>query len=217
MVVKDVINTSKVIFFDLDDTLLNSVEAKWAQHKFVAKKYYNKELSDEELLIHWGKPYSKMVCLLYGTDEPQIAFKYIQSCDNKYPKKLFVYTIPTLLYLKKLKKIIGVLTATSRESFLHDIKIHNIPISFFDYIQTEGDSDFHKPDPKVFQPAITWLQKKHIKPNEALYVGDGLHDMKAALGAGLNFIGVCTGLVTAKEFMKYNVESISDIGQLVNY
>ena len=38
-----------------------------------------------------------------------------------------------------------------------------------------------------------WLESEAIRPDEVIYVGDGLHDMKAALGAGFSFLGVETG------------------------
>ncbi|WP_414479912.1 HAD family hydrolase, partial [Pseudomonas aeruginosa] len=80
-----------------------------------------------------------------------------------------------------------------------------------DYTQTADDTPFHKPDPRVFEPALTWLETQDVRPEEVYYIGDGLHDMKAALGAGFNFLGVETGLVTAEQFAEHNVISIPTI------
>lgn len=46
----------KVVLFDHDDTLVGTISTKWAEHKFIAKKYYQKELTDDEIRLHWGKP-----------------------------------------------------------------------------------------------------------------------------------------------------------------
>ncbi|HSW74419.1 MAG TPA: HAD hydrolase-like protein [Candidatus Saccharimonadales bacterium] len=89
------------------------------------------------------------------------------------------------------------------------------PKDIIDYTQTEDDTSFHKPDPKVFEPAIAWLASRHISPHETLYVGDGLHDMQAAIGAGFNFVGVTKGLVTADEFAEAGVTSIQNLDALL--
>lgn len=34
----------KAVFFDHDDTLVGTIEAKWAHHKYVARTWYGKEL-----------------------------------------------------------------------------------------------------------------------------------------------------------------------------
>lgn len=54
-----------------------------------------------------------------------------------------------------------------------------------------------------------------MTPAEVLYVGDGLHDMRGALGAGFNFLGVETGLVTAKQFQMAGALSIPGIEHLI--
>jgi phosphoglycolate phosphatase-like HAD superfamily hydrolase len=204
----------KAVLFDHDDTLVATKEAKWAHHKFVASKFYGKELSDDDILPHWGKPFPELVCLLYGTDNVEEALANNASCHEDFPKVLLSETIPTLEQIHSQGKLIGILTATSRFSFEHDLTLHKIPRELIDYTQTADDTPFHKPDPRVFGSALKWLAKHHIAPNEVLYVGDSLHDMRAAQDAGLNFIGVETGLVTAEQFSEHAVESIPTITAL---
>lgn len=206
----------KAVFFDHDDTLVGTIGTKWAEHKFIAKEYYQKDLTDDEIRLHWGKPLSEMVCLLYGTDNVEQALAYNVLHHKEFEKELFTATVPTLKHLKRLGKKLGIITATSRFSFEHDLTHHKIPRELLDYTQTADDTNFHKPDPKVFQPALEWLAAQNIQPSEVLYIGDGLHDMKAALGAGFNFLAVQTGLVSADEFTAVNAKSIAGIGELVN-
>jgi phosphoglycolate phosphatase-like HAD superfamily hydrolase len=111
-------------------------------------------------------------------------------------------------------KIVGIITATIRFSFEHDLDLHNFPREIIDYTQTADDTEFHKPDPRVFDPAKLWLAERSIEPVETLYVGDGLKDMHAALGAGFNFLGVESGLVTAKEFQQYGANSVASIAEV---
>lgn len=46
----------KAVLFDHDNKLVATKEAKWAHHKFVAQKFYGRELLDDDILPHWGKP-----------------------------------------------------------------------------------------------------------------------------------------------------------------
>lgn len=205
----------KVVLFDHDDTLVGTISTKWAEHKFIAKTYYQKDLTDDEIKLHWGKPLEELICLLYGTDDAQQALAYNIKHHTEFEKELFAATIPTLKHLKEIGKKVGIVTATSRISFEHDLDHHNVPRELLDYTQTAEDTDFHKPDPRVFKPALGWLKGTRLSPEEVLYIGDGLHDMKAALGAGFNFLGVQTGLIGAEEFQKAKARSISSIEELI--
>ena len=83
------------------------------------------------------------------------------------------------------------------------------------YIQTEDDTIYHKPDPRVFGPTLNRLSENEIKREEVVYVGDGLNDMKAAQGAGLEFIGVGTGLTSLEEFAKHQVRAIPKLSDIL--
>lgn len=206
----------KAVFFDHDDTLVGTIKPKWELHKFVAKTYYDLDLTDEDIIKHWGKPLRELVCILYGTDNAEEALANNTLHHENYQKILFKETISTLKHLHSMGFVLGIITATSRFSFEHDLAFHGIPKEIIDYTQTEDDTPFHKPDKRVFAPAIAWLEDRSIKPNQVLYVGDGLHDMVAATGAGFSFLGVETGLVTAEEFRSAKVSSIPSIENLLD-
>jgi phosphoglycolate phosphatase len=206
----------KAYIFDHDDTLVGTRVPKWAHHKYVADRFYGRTLKDEDILSHWGKPLPKLVCLLYGTENEEEALANNRSCHEDFPKVLFEETVPTLKYLQSTGKTLGVVTATIRFSFEHDLSLLGIPKELFDYTQTAEDSEYYKPDPRVFEPAIEWLRKRRIEPGEVLYVGDGLHDTKAALGAGFRLLGVETGLVTGDQFKEHGVLSIPNLSGFKN-
>lgn len=212
---KHIADHIQVVLFDHDDTLVGTIGSKWAQHKHIAKTFYNKDLTDEEIRLHWGKPFTQMICLLYGTDDVEQALAHNVATHKEFEKELFTATLPTLRHLKNIGKKLGIITATSRYSFEHDLAVHKIPKELLDYTQTEDDTGFHKPDPRVFEPTLRWLNSNKLAPEDVLYVGDGLHDMKAALGAGFNFLGVQTGLVGADEFMAAGAKSVEKLSDLL--
>lgn len=204
----------KVVLFDHDDTLVGTIEPKWAQQKYIAKAYYNKNLTEVELIEHWGKPLRALFGALYETEDLDRAMDLNLKHNEKFPKVLRDDTISTLKYLRKVGKKLGVITATHKWSLDYDLETLGIPRELFDYIQTEDNTKFHKPDPRVFDPVKAWLKKQNIRPSEVVYVGDGLHDMQAALEAGFEFIGITTGLVTQKDFKANGAAVIKKLADL---
>lgn len=93
---------------------------------------------------------------------------------------------------------------------------HTIRTFFTSYWPlTADDTPYHKPDPRVFEPALAWLKTQEVIPEEVTYIGDGLHDRSAALGAGFSFLGVETGLVSAEQFAEHSSRSIPTIADLM--
>ncbi len=204
----------KAVFFDFDDTLVNTIGPKWAQHKHIAKTYYGKDLSDEEITAHWGKPLSALLQLLYETNDAAQALSYNTLMRPHFPKQLHSFALETLEHLKSQGKKIGLVTATTRSNVLYDFERMQFPSNLFDYVQTEEDTQHHKPDPEVFKPALNFLEQHQILPHETLYVGDHLNDMRAATGAGMQFIGVATGLISVEEFAQHNTHATAQVADL---
>lgn len=204
----------KVVLFDHDDTLVETMQAKWAQHKYIAKRFYGKTLRDDEIRAHWGKPFTVLIKMLYDTDHIDIAMSYNIATRNQFPKKRFNDAIETIQALRGKQILTGVVTATTRSSLEHDWRTLHMEKELFDYIQTEDDTAIHKPDPRVFSPALEWLKAAEISPSEVAYIGDSLNDMKAAQGAGFIPIGVATGLITVEEFTRFGVKGIQNLSEL---
>jgi phosphoglycolate phosphatase-like HAD superfamily hydrolase len=204
----------KAVLFDHDDTLVQTIGPKWDEHKFIAKTYYNKDITDDDIRKYWGMPLTQVCCMLYETDDADQAIEYNMRHHESFPKILFPYTHETLQKLHEAGKKIGIITATHRYSVEYDLANHEFDMSVIDYVQGEGDTEFHKPDPRVFDPAKEWLATQDIELSEVVYIADGLHDMKAAFGAGFSFIGVATGLVSIEDFQKAGAVAIPNLGEL---
>jgi phosphoglycolate phosphatase len=209
------LSSIKAVFFDLDDTLVNTMSPKWAQHKHIAKTYYGKTLEDEEIKLHWGKPLTELMQILYETSDVEKAISHNTAMRPHFPKMLFDSVLETLTLLRNTGKKLGLVTATTRSNVLYDFDRLLFPKELFEYVQTEEDTQHHKPDPRVFDPAMLWLQQHQIDPCETLYIGDHVNDMKAARGAGLHFIGVATGLYSIAEFEQHGAQALSHLAALL--
>lgn len=107
----------KAVFFDHDDTLVDTIGTKWKQHQFVAKKYYGITLQESEIRKHWGNPLEELMRILYKTDDLKQAMEYTLTHHEEFPKGLYPETIPTIKRLHKAGKIIGIVAATVRVNF----------------------------------------------------------------------------------------------------
>ncbi len=190
----------KAVIFDLDDTLVKTWVVKWQQHKFVAKKYFGVDLTDDALAEHWGKPFDAMVTELYkqnGTHEERRV--HFSKHELDYPKQYQDDTLATLETLCRANLVMGIVTSMHKEGAFIDLNNLKMPTEYFAFIQGSDESEYHKPDPRVFDPAKKHLAEQDITDG-IVYVGDALSDYQASRDAGLSFIGVTTGFVDEQTF-----------------
>jgi HAD superfamily hydrolase (TIGR01549 family) len=190
----------KAVLFDVDDTLVKTWEPKWAQHKMVAKRYYGLDLTDEDILLHWGKPHHVMIDGMYrSADDVEHMIENFLRHEDEYPKTPHPEAVEVVTELLDAGMPVGVITAMLRRITLKDLREQGFPYERFAVIQSADDTDTHKPDPAVFLPALQAL-KLTDQTGAVLYIGDGLSDFVAARGAGMDFVGVTTGRTTAEQF-----------------
>jgi phosphoglycolate phosphatase len=120
--------------------------------------------------------------------------------------------------LRKMKLKTGLLTNNNRKSIMYLLDKYGFS-RMFDAVVTRNDlTDFNNLKPSPFGLNLI-LTKIGIKPNETIYVGDSLIDVKAALSVGVTPIFVTTGFSTVKEVTENypNVAVINQLRQLLTY
>lgn len=209
----------KAVIFDLDDTLLESRAAKWAQHKHVAKKFFNIDLKEETLLKHWGKPINVLAPELYEhLDTWENIHPLLINTRKDFPKIPYQSSVETIEKLTEDGILVAIISATTKHDIEYDLEKYNFSINKFIHIQGAEDTKVHKPDPDVFLPVFKKLSDIGIKKEEMVYVGDSLDDLRASHGAGINFIAITTGIFTKEDFEKNGAKVIvSDIKEVINF
>jgi len=199
----------KAVIFDFDDTLVKSRLAKWAQHKHVAKKFYNIDVKEEDLLKHWGKPFNILVGELYKhSDTLENMYKAVLSTKDHFPKKVYKESVNVIKQLLNKNIKVGVVSATTKEFLIEDLTKFGFPIGDFSIIQGADETLIHKPLPGVFLPMLSKLEKEGIRKNDIVYVGDSLDDLRASTEAGIDFIAVTTGLYSKKDFQENGAKTV---------
>lgn len=205
-------NTSniKAVVFDMDDTLIKTFEIKLQQHTHFAKERYGLDLDSDEFRSHWGKPFHLFLEGLYGhVDHVDRVHEEYVKLSHLFPIELQEDTLHVLDRLHAADMKLGIVTATAREVVMRDLTPAGFPFERLHKLQTSDDTPVHKPDPKVFEPMLFALRDAGMD-GEVMYVGDALTDYYAARDAGLHFVGVTTGLITAEQFRDAGATHVVD-------
>lgn len=203
-------NTIEAVVFDMDDTLIKTFDVKFRQHRHFARERYGLELDSDEFRSHWGKPFHVFLESLYGHVDTidRVHDEYVK-LSHLFPVELQEDTLHTLDRLHSANRKLGIVTATAREVVMRDLTPAGFPFERLHKLQTSDDTLVHKPDPNVFEPILAALRDAGIA-GEIMYVGDALTDYYAARDAGLRFVGVTTGLVSAEQFRDAGATHVVD-------
>jgi phosphoglycolate phosphatase len=177
----------KAILFDFDDTLVDTRASKIPAIVDYCRLVHSVEVSSEQVTRNWGIPFMQMMRELTGSQEIHTA-RYLE-ISAKYPLVPFPESQSVLAKLAA-KWPIGIVTSVARPVLLHSIDALRWNQQWFSVLIAEGDVAVHKPDPGVFEPAFHALQLTDECRERVVYVGDSVSDGKAAISAGMRFIGI---------------------------
>ena len=198
----------KAVLFDIDDTLLKTREPKWQQHKWVAKHYYNIELTDEVLRQNWGRPFDELTEVLYqGNGTPGERRANFLKHELEFPKDYEPFALDTIHRLHAAGLTMGLMTAMFKKGAKIDFKNLNFPVRYFATFQGSEATKYHKPDSRVFNPTLENLRLAGISDGIA-YVGEAVSDYEAATKAGLDFLAITQGFANETDFGAAGVEHI---------
>lgn len=189
----------RAVLFDLDDTLTATLSVKWDHHRQVARDNYGIEIDDATLHEHWGKPFDVLISHLYRNsallEEMRAANR---ATMHLFPKPVIPGAVEAVTRLLDAGIVVGVITSTMTEFAVADLPRLGFPLERLLCVQGADQTVHHKPDPRVFDGVLAQLGELGI--DDITYVGDSWFDSEAAVGAGLKFIGVATGLWSAEHF-----------------
>jgi len=123
--------------------------------------------------------------------------------------------VETLEGLKKMGLKIGLCTINSEKSTNYILKRFGIS-RFFDAITPRNKVKYVKPNTEHLEATLKAL---HVKPNEAMLVGDGARDMRCARELNVVAVGLPSRVSPEKELIasgaNYFITSIADLTTLV--
>jgi len=196
----------KAVIFDLDGTILDTIEDIAESMNRVLKKHGYETHYVEEYKYFAG---DGMRTLAYRSlpedkrDEANVN-RFYELMREEYGKSLDVKTHPFPGIEETLKELCGLgvkINVLSNKP--HDFTVEVVKKYFggikFDVIMGESKSCPKKPDPSG---AIGIAEKLNIAAVEFVYVGDTDTDMKTAVNAGMYPLGVSWGFRPPRELVE---------------
>lgn len=205
--------------FDLDGTIVDSLEDIADSVNWVLKKFKLPERSQSEIRQFIGGGVHELFRKSIGTDDEILIDKavkifekyYIEHCVDKtvlYPE---VREMLDFLKSKKLAIVSNkpykiVMETLKKLSILNDFKV----------VLGAESAENKKPHP---EPVIKALKLLNSSPECALMIGDGTTDIQAAKQAGIFTCAVTYGYRDKNELMKlkpdFMIERIGDLRKIV--
>ncbi len=201
--------------FDLDGTLLNTLEALTYTTNLVLKEFGYAPVSEEQVKKFVGDGYRMQVkrALLYSGDDALTHYEEALSAYMRLFAKHCLYHvrpydgIPSLLESLKTQNIrIAVLSNKPHERTVETIEAV-FGKGYFDIVAGQKDNIPKKPDPAGVNRI---LEIFGCKPEECLYFGDTNTDMQTGLNAKTHTVGVSWGFRDRKELESFHPDFVID-------
>jgi HAD superfamily hydrolase (TIGR01509 family) len=182
----------KAVIFDMDGVIIDSEPIHFESDK-MTMKFYEKEISDEELNNYVGVSNQVM------WEELREKYKLVASLEELLKKQFYfkkylignikletIFGIRELLHKLKDSGIrIGLASSSSKEFI--ELILNNLKVKeYFEVIISGDDVQNSKPAPDIFQKAAKAL---NVEPSNCLVIEDSTHGVKAAKLANMKCVG----------------------------
>ena len=209
----------KVIIFDLDGTLLNTIEDLAAATNYALKELNLPTYSVNTIQSFVGNGIGLLIKRALGNENEYLFEKALSLFKTYYALHIHDFTKPypniieTLKELKRLNFKIGIVSNKFQKGI-------NLLVDYFfkgliDFSLGENKGIEKKPNPAMINIALDALNASN---QEVIYVGDSIVDYQTAINSNLTFIGVSYGfgLEKLKELkLKYLINDAKEIIKII--
>jgi len=207
------------VLFDLDGTLIDSIALLLAcmNHTFEGRP---RRPTDGQWIEGLGTPLPKQLTPYVESDQDRERlvnrYRAFQLAHHDRLMSTYEGVIETLALLYQRGHPLGVVTSKGNAMMDRGLKF----IGADEYIEVAIGYDschIHKPDPF---PVRLALEKLEYRPDEAVFVGDSPHDIKAGNAAGVITIAALWGPFKRSELEPYKpthfLERMADLPALLD-
>lgn len=205
---------TKIILFDLDGTLLDTIADLAASTNHALKKYHYPEHELSAYNYFVGNGITKLVERALPEKErtPSMIQKVKEEFVAYYQQHKTDYTrpypgIPELLHTLQERKLKLAVASNKYHQGTLELVRHYFGTDFFDMVLGQRENIPVKPDPSIVREI---LFSTDTKPEEALYIGDSGVDMQTAANSKVESIGVTWGFRSRQELEENGACHLAD-------
>ncbi len=202
----------RAVLFDLDGTILDTIEDLKDSLNFVMEKYGFPLHSTEEVKHFVGNGLHKLVERAVPGCTPPDMIDDMYGCLMTHYKdncriKTKPYTgIPELLRILKEKGIRTAVISNKADAAVRDL-VTNMFDGCFDQALGASEGVKLKPDREMIDIV---LEKLSVKAEDAIYVGDSEVDIETAKNAQMDCISVTWGFRNRRELLESGAKMLAD-------
>jgi HAD superfamily hydrolase (TIGR01509 family) len=193
--VSDLKSRYKVVIYDCDGVILDSIESNYVFYnrvmEFLGRPEVDRGNSDAKRVLHTHSFNDVMEYFFAGDSRRDEAFRFAKTIHYRDLMPYMRMEDGFVSTLDQLRGHTSLAICTNRATSM-DMIIEDFGLTgYFEYVMTASQVTHPKPHP---EPLLKVLDYFRIKPEEALFIGDGEVDMQAAKSAGVPFISYKSNL-----------------------
>lgn len=195
--ISDRVAQTQAVLFDLDGTLIDTIELIRVSFRHATRTVLGHELPDEVTMRNVGQPLIEQFRDMAPEHADELLGVYREFNHAKHDAlaKGYPGTCEVLNNLKKRGLLTGIVT--SKGTFAATMGIDRFGLrEYMDVIVTADDVERHKPDPYPLTYAASRLG---VEMRYCMYVGDSPHDMQAAVAARAVAVAALWGAFSARD------------------
>ncbi len=202
----------RTLLWDIDGTLVDTTDLITSALDHVYRKFLGKTLPKEELRAIIGIPLSSQLRVFgepadFGVCQPDMEAEFIRFYEgHRDIERLVLAAADALKAGKRLGRKTGLVTSKNNEEIANTLPRLGIQ-EFVDVVVSADDVSLPKPDPAGVLLAMKRLE---ARPEDTMFIGDTVHDMRAGRSAGVRTCAVTWGAAPRDVLMAEHPDLICD-------
>jgi pyrophosphatase PpaX len=193
------VNGFDPVIFDLDGTVVDTVELIVESFRYATRTVMGEELPDEVITAGVGQPLMAQMKRLSPRHARELYDVYREYNHRRHDELIRGYEgmDDLLSALKAAGRRLGIVTSKSRDTTGMAFRAVGL-VEHFDAVVTASDTAEHKPSPA---PILVCLERLQATADRAIYVGDSPVDVQAGAAAGVSTAAVAWGVFGAEALL----------------
>jgi len=203
--------TYKAVIFDLDGTLVNSLEDLADATNYALKFFGQPEHKVEAFKQMVGDGTKTLISRTLPFDKQELVEDVLQKMREKYIEICLDKSLPyngiTEVVQELVKKGVKLAVLTNKDQKMSQKIVEYFFAGCFKIVKGTTAAIAVKPEPFA---TLQILEEFKVVPEDALFIGDSNVDVRTAKAAGIKMIGVNWGFRGRKELIEAGADAVID-------